>query len=66
MRLLDDVVDLLVARIELHSPSFILSPAFAFFLVRSLVCVFFSVVSQDLKLFHRISRAVQHARFGPS
>ena len=65
VQLMNDVVDILVAGFELHSPSSLLSTAFAVLLVRMLARLFFAVVPQYLTLFRRMIRAVQHVRFGP-
>ena len=60
------MVNLLVTRLELHSPISLLSAALAVFLVRALARVFFDVVPQDLTLLCRIFGSVQHVFFVPS
>ena len=60
VELLDDVGNLVVARLELHSLYSLFSASFAVFLVRSLARVFFAVIPQYHTFFRRMSRDVQH------
>ena len=63
--LLDDAVNLLGDRLELHSLASLLSAALRGFLVRPLACMFFGVVPQGFTFFYRIFGAVQHEFFTP-
>lgn len=65
VQLLDDVINLFISGLEIHSLSYILSTAFGVFFLRTLDRVSFAGITQDFTLFRKMSGAVQHAHFGP-